>query len=488
MKAFGFALIALVAALAIPSIALAQERQVSEPCRAAMAVGWPKLLAARGGALRDQAIADIPALKAACAHDREALLDIALLRAGYAVDAHDATTVFAELDAAGFEPSDPYYAQSRWFYLAAAEDIQDAQRFRAARDALLAAHEAMLMRRPGVKKREHFSTPVAQVDAYETGDLNHPFVFIAASNYGGLPASLISVMEPFARKDGTVDVFYTAIGCFSSSNPYGTVEQPSGSPPDYATARAIAVKAFSEPLDSPRPFLDDGLMPAFDHSRKGEPCSNGGQILPGFAAPPPITGAEYAAPGTPPTEHQLETLLMSQSAEGERAADYVLAHPDAVNPVDFIFVVLHLKKRGDMERAAFWYYIWQIRSSAWRDDGPNGAMSSVNQMRGIFTEEVGRPINEWAGSDYQRWRGLMLRAASYERKMPLYDGRPDGMSESDWKTRLEKVRAEHDAKSLDAVIPDTPEARARNEAARRQNGLYVGPWKDPGTPLDPSWQ
>lgn len=466
----------------------AQERHVSEPCRAAMAVAWPRLLGARDADSRRQIIAELPALKAVCAKDREALLDIALLRAGFAMDAQDATTVFAELDAAGFTPADPHYAQSRWFYLAAAEGIQDAPRFRAARDALLAAHDAAFVKQPGVRKREHFTTPIAQVDAYETSDPARPFVFVAASDYGGLPASLTAVRQDYTAPDGSTLVFYTAQGCSSGVNPFETSRQAAGAPPDYAAARAAAVKAFSAPPADKRAWLDDGLLPAFDHPRRGEYCSNADAILPGFAGRPAFTGSEYAPASATRSEKELEAMLAGSPDQSRQAADYVMAHPDSVAPADYIYVVGRLMHDGNMERAAFWYYLWQIRIWPWLERGPAAPAIPLNQMAAIVTEEMGRPINEWAGSDFDAWRGLMLRASSYERTFPLYAGKPAGLSDSEWQERVAKSRATHDQATLDSVIPDTPQAKADNEAARRKNGLYVGPWKSPGKPLPDDWR
>ena len=53
--------------------------------------------------------------------------------------------------------------------------------------------------------------------------------------------------------------------------------------------------------------------------------------------------------------------------------------PDAADPMNLIFAVTSLIERGDMERATFWYLIWQTRTRPWM-----AADSNVAQLRGAL--------------------------------------------------------------------------------------------------------
>src|ERR1700733_9915469 len=62
-----------------------------------------------------------------------------------------------------------------------------------------------------------------------------------------------------------------------------------------------------------------------------------------------------------PAVGDLEARLAGSSAQRDTAIRYIFEHPDAVPPIDFIYVVKGLLERGDSAQAAFWYYFWQIR-------------------------------------------------------------------------------------------------------------------------------
>jgi len=47
--------------------------------------------------------------------------------------------------------------------------------------------------------------------------------------------------------------------------------------------------------------------------------------------------------------------------------------------------------------------------------------------------DLGQTINQWAGSDPIAWRDIAARGISYEKKIPLYASKPEGMSESHWR-------------------------------------------------------
>ena len=90
------------------------------------------------------------------------------------------------------------------------------------------------------------------------------------------------------------------------------------------------------------------------------------------------------------------------------------------------------------------------------------------------------------GSDPIAWRDIAARAISYEKKIPLYPGKPDGISEPEWRKLVADSRAEYEAgfRKFSATLAD-PKAYS---AQRKAHGLYVGPLKDPGSPLPDSWK
>lgn len=161
----------------------------------------------------------------------------------------------------------------------------------------------------------------------------------------------------------------------------------------------------------------------------------------------------------------------------------VLAHPDSVEPMLYIEVVDALWARGDRAQAAFWYYLWQIRTRPWARRGP----PHYAQLRGALMEVRGRPINEWIGSDVDARTDLATRAMAYERTMPLSAERPEGLTAEQWQAAVAAERDSYAAefREVMAYPQFQPEAQ---RAARRRNGLPVGPWVSPGAPLPDDWR
>jgi hypothetical protein len=201
---------------------------------------------------------------------------------------------------------------------------------------------------------------------------------------------------------------------------------------------------------------------------------------------------------TQPAERALIKALSGVGAERDAAVDHVIAHPDAVNPIAFALVAEGLWARGDRQQAAFWYYLFQSRTLAWM----SGAEQSTGDLLGVMqsmmgepvtyiaarralNRRVGAPINAWAFSDLDAVKALALRVFAYEKHMPLYPGRPEGVSEADWAALVAKERAGYEA-DFHEVFGDT-DAKAYYKN-RRDADLYVGPWQAPGKPLPDSWR
>lgn len=184
------------------------------------------------------------------------------------------------------------------------------------------------------------------------------------------------------------------------------------------------------------------------------------------------------------TVADLETGLAGSSAQQDAAVQYIVEHPDAAPPVDYLGVIKRLLDRGDSAQAAFWYYVWQIRIAAWNLAAP----AQYSELVGAISATMGEAVNEWAGSDLLDMRDLMARASTFERRVPLYPGRPDGVSEADWRHFVETSRTGHSLEVLEKAFPTSSTALERAAETRRRNGLYVGPWQSPGKPIPDEWR
>lgn len=182
------------------------------------------------------------------------------------------------------------------------------------------------------------------------------------------------------------------------------------------------------------------------------------------------------------SEPQLDKALVGTPAERLKAADYVIANPDAVNPFYYAAVINTLWRRGDRAQATFWYYIFQSRSRAWADASPDLA-----ELRGSLNDGMGQTINQWAASDLAAWHDIGARAISYEKKIPLYAGRPDGYSQEKWAAAVAQRRKDYQDGFTAAFSATQADPKIHDEQ-RRKNGLYVGPLQEPGTPLPDAWR
>lgn len=161
---------------------------------------------------------------------------------------------------------------------------------------------------------------------------------------------------------------------------------------------------------------------------------------------------------------------------------YVLANLTEVSPFNLAYVVADEWKKGNKQRASFWFYIWQIRTDAW--------VSGVNEegfklYRNMMSDEMGRTINTWILADPALMRDTAQRAIAYEAKLPLSNMRPDDMSEADWMAIISKSRSDY-ATDFNEAFAEMSDEEIR--VTRQQNGLPVGTPTDIGAPLDGEWR
>lgn len=178
----------------------------------------------------------------------------------------------------------------------------------------------------------------------------------------------------------------------------------------------------------------------------------------------------------------MTSLGLPGSAAAQAADPYaILDDPQVRNPFDWVEAIATLWRRGDRLQAAFWYYVFQIRSLPWAEaDRARTGGSGAAALRGSITHALGAPINEWLGSDPAAWRDTGARAIAFEKRLPYHAARPDGIDEAAWARMNETARTSHEA-GFDQVWRQY--SFADMEARRRQMGLYVGPLQDPGQPL-----
>ncbi|MBN9318973.1 MAG: hypothetical protein BGN86_05230 [Caulobacterales bacterium 68-7] len=168
--------------------------------------------------------------------------------------------------------------------------------------------------------------------------------------------------------------------------------------------------------------------------------------------------------------------------EQRRAAECVMAHPEIVDPAAFAFLAQSLWMRGDRLQATFWFYMFQARTRPWvRQD------REMAQGRAALSGMIGGPINAWISSDREAVIEVASRAIAYEAHAPLYAGRPDGVTATDWLALIAREREAYDTEFRRVAASDLFKP-GNWEAARRERGLPVGPLDKPGAPLLDTWR
>lgn len=196
-------------------------------------------------------------------------------------------------------------------------------------------------------------------------------------------------------------------------------------------------------------------------------------------ATPPAMAAGVAAPQA----EKVDPLLSPDARTRRSAIDAFLARPEAADPFAYAMLTSALWGEGRRLQAAFWFYVFQVRTRPWADADKQGDGAAA--LRASLNDGLGQEINGWLGSDLDAWREVATRAMSYEARLPLPSARPDGVEAGRWPAMVDKVRREYRQgyeKTLGAM---TAEDLA---AGRRENGLPVGPLKDAGPPLPADWR
>jgi hypothetical protein len=469
--------------------AFAQDAPVPE-CRAMLSATWPDvvredrpgkpLVISLDPVAKVEEPADTPtsdplrealaSMATACAGDRLALADILILdaqRSRFNGEPERALDLLARAD---LRPGD------RSFALLKAEQLKAhtaAGSLAGVLPAILDQHERALVA-GGMTPERRFTVQGLSFRAYRHADPKDGWLLVGLRPNGEIEtiaAGIPDWAKRYGFENGKPPFALVNARCSASSQPF------EGSSMDFDESvtldRVIAILEANY-ADKERRGNWDGPAGVPDF------CPNLKTMLPGFGPVLEFLGTEYRAKSAGYSGIDLTLALQSDDpAESSAAADYLFAHPDAVDPMNLIYGIIALMQRGDMERATFWYFIWQTRTRPWM-----AADSNIAQLRGALASGIGPVLLEWAGSDYDAMLALWRRAIRYELQFPLYKGRPEGVSEGEWKRMVAKAREDNSEANMLADFP----AKADYEEGRRNNGLNVGPWVNPGKPLEDAWR
>ncbi|WP_297804667.1 hypothetical protein [uncultured Brevundimonas sp.] len=188
---------------------------------------------------------------------------------------------------------------------------------------------------------------------------------------------------------------------------------------------------------------------------------------------PTVSLANSAATPTLPQEAAVTQQATPSAAE-------VLANIETVSPVNLIYVVSEYWNAGNKLQAAFWYYVWQIRTEPWAQTDPEFARARL-----ALNQNFGSTINSWIFADPELVVAISERAMSFEPRLPLWNRMPEGMSAEQWEQLVQATRVAY-ANDMRGAFAQTPPDQIR--ALRQQNGLPVGTLTDIGLPLPEDWR
>ncbi|WP_156427309.1 hypothetical protein [Novosphingobium sp. Fuku2-ISO-50] len=416
------------------------------------------------------ALATLRNLEANCAAQPEKLAYVRALDADQRVAIRDFLGAIEVLKQTPLDPESPLVGLNSRNWLQSSSAAGVAADMAKARDAVRAAHVATL-KKPGLVELPALESGRFAIDAFHAPAGAFGWFFVGWSNAQPYPITL--TLQQSGEPAPGQSVEGRLIGCSVSTGP--TEQIPSASAPPAAILDFVrAVYANDQDIDR----VGDGSI----WRGSQDDCLNFKQVLPGFGDTAQIAGDEFAAPDDMPTEAVLMRLQSGSMLQQNRAADLITSRPDLVNPFSLPLAIAALLRQGNMLRASFWYYFWQVRSEPWaRLGSPDGEAA----LRGSFTATLGGPINAWLGSDPHAMLEVMKRAYSYERKVPLYSGRPNGVGAGAWQNAVAAARAHYDLAAIEASF-----ARMKDKwaAERVQNHLPNGPLLNPGKPLPDGWR
>ncbi len=474
-----------------------------DACLSAMAATWPKLVAnaakapslagdrmltielvkaraprsilpvEKNGPIDDQK--SFERLSALCAANEKVLQDLVSLQAETDVYLNPKEAI-ALLGRHKIDIKSKLFAKNLWLKQAAQFMLNDQQGYLTARAALVEANQTALLATQNWELVESASSKRVAYRVYQPKGARSVWMFVVSPMGGEQITTVIAAQNAEYSTPEKPYFELRHIDCNSegaiSSSPFENNPNP-----PYSAVRDQVTGYFD---GSVAPNQNDVYGP---FSPMVPNCLLTGKIFPALGEIYQFDGTEYVDGAAPLTSEIVAIWINSNDTKKRDAAvSYVMAHPDAVEPFTYIQVISLLLEHGNNQQAAFWYYVYQIRSAPWRRADPDPSGSGA--LYASLAATLGQSINEWAGSDLDAMRELMLRAGAFERKAPLYPIRPFGVSKAKWLSLIAETR---NARSDDSVRKDFAN-KDQSEIERRKNGLYVGPWKSPGQPLPEGWR
>lgn len=145
-------------------------------------------------------------------------------------------------------------------------------------------------------------------------------------------------------------------------------------------------------------------------------------------------------------------LLAARSADKiEAVLKEVEKDPGAVPPQAMFYAADAFAKRGDMPKAALYFYLAQMRARFDSLRWPGDAQSGPHRAIGVLALETGKGISPWAMADGQRFANVIEKVADFDAKTPYaYDPgyrMPSTVSYADWARILDENRTAYLAES-----------------------------------------
>lgn len=195
-----------------------------------------------------------------------------------------------------------------------------------------------------------------------------------------------------------------------------------------------------------------------------------------------LCAAAFVAAASPALAAQTDapTAAPAQDEEQIPPASYIIANTQTISPLNLVYAINEYWMAGDRLQAAFWFYIWQIRTAPWAELDPELA-----PIRATLNEQLGGAINGWLAADPALMRQVAERALSYEATLPLWTQRPEGISEQFWLSQVQADRVGYATELNEAL---TPQSYAQIITARQERGMPVGLPADLGAPLPDNWR
>jgi len=158
-----------------------------------------------------------------------------------------------------------------------------------------------------------------------------------------------------------------------------------------------------------------------------------------------------------------------------------MQHPELYGPFEYALLVQHLWDDGDRAQAFFWYDVVAARTAAlmnvvWHSIDHSVAGPDNEVEFPLMLRLTGLQPLQWAASDPETANAVAHRAFAYEARLPP----PPGIDAAAWSSWAGDGRRQV-ADAMDGAFDQAREQR-------RRRGQYVGPWQEPGRPLDDAWR